>query len=474
VKMRRGQVALYLVLVLLAVAVLVFVCFNTFLAVRSKNRMMNAVDEAAITVARYQGYLLNEVGKANVEHLRDAIRGTNRDYWADDSNGGSDAPNGLVRLRELVLFGPLAALEKANAVARDWYPDETTVDAQELSGFLDHLSEIEGNPDVYSSDGGLWMRYAQALRTAVSSASCVLPGYMELARPTASGLFAAHSFYDVLAAKAWCWFTVGNNSQYLEAGAMSSEAFELGPVAAPENSEVFSLHVAFKTWAESPWGDSFDADWTNFVCQVTGLSPKDFSSRSYVTDPDQVWAFYDDNWSRWSATFNPDRFPIVGSVRPEYDVAGCVASCALVAGLSRMETKDDEVTFLRRMRVTAEAKPLGTVRGLDGATRAPVTAYNRFVASSHPDRQIFTEAQLVLMGAVPRSPGVSMESGWYEHVLHHGQEPSVGCGYCTLWRRWCDPSFRATIQDWLRRNSESCHPSGSCEKCERGGYEYAH
>jgi len=472
--MRRGQVALYLAMALLAIAVLAFVCFNTFLAVRSKNRMMNAVDEAAITVARYQGYLLNEVGKANVEHLRDAIRGENRDYWTDDSNGNPDMPNGLVQQRERVLFGPLEAISKANAVARDWYPDATEVDARELASFLDHLSEIENNPDVYPQKDGLWPRYAQALRSAILSASCVLPGYMELARPVASGLFATHAFYDMLAAKAWCWFTVGNNERYLESGEMSPAEGEFVPVEAPENSEVFSLHVTFKTWAESPWGDSFDEAWTNFVCQVTGLSRADFSPRSYVTDPDQVWAFYDDNWGKWSTTFNPDAFPIVGSVRPEYDVAGCVASCALVAGLSRMETKDDEVSFLRRMRVTAEAKPLGTVKGLDGAARAPVTAYNRFIAASAPDRQIFTEAQLVLMGSVPRSPGVSMEPDWYEHVLHHGQDPSPGCGYCTLWRQWADASFRSSIRDWLQRNSETCHPSGQGEKVERGGYEYAH
>ena len=41
-KGRNGQVALYLVMVLLAIAVLMVVNINAFLAVRSKNRMMNA------------------------------------------------------------------------------------------------------------------------------------------------------------------------------------------------------------------------------------------------------------------------------------------------------------------------------------------------------------------------------------------------------------------------------------------------
>ena len=60
-KARNGQVALYLVMALLAIAVLMLVNVNAFLAVRSKNRMMNAVDEATIAAAKHQGYLLNEI-----------------------------------------------------------------------------------------------------------------------------------------------------------------------------------------------------------------------------------------------------------------------------------------------------------------------------------------------------------------------------------------------------------------------------
>ena len=83
---RNGQVALYLVMVLLAIAVLMVVNVNAFLAVRSKNRMMNAVDGAALAAAKYQGALLNEVGRMNVEHLRAAVLG---EPWVDEN--GEDA-----------------------------------------------------------------------------------------------------------------------------------------------------------------------------------------------------------------------------------------------------------------------------------------------------------------------------------------------------------------------------------------------
>ena len=79
------------------------------------------------------------------------------------------------------------------------------------------------------------------------------------------------------------------------------------------------------------------------------------------------------------------------------------------------------------------------------------------------------------MGSVPRSPGVSMEPDWYDHVKKHSPgEPSPGCGYCKLWSEWSDPSFRSSIRDWLRQNAESCRASGEGGKIEKGGYEYAH
>ena len=111
-KARNGQVALYLVMVLLAIAVLMLVNVNSFLAVRSKNRMMNAVDEAALAAAKYQGHLLNEVGRMNVEHLRAAILG---EPWTDE-NGVSQT----ARLRELTFLGPVEGIRISNEAAADW------------------------------------------------------------------------------------------------------------------------------------------------------------------------------------------------------------------------------------------------------------------------------------------------------------------------------------------------------------------
>ena len=401
-KGRNGQVALYLVMVLLAIAVLMVVNINAFLAVRSKNRMMNAVDGAAIAAAKFQGALLNEVGRMNVEHLRAAVLG---EPWTDAAG-----ENPEIRLRELTLLRPVEAIRISNEAAADWgFASGDSPRAAE--GFADHIQEILQNPDLYPpADGGinLWHIYAEKLAAALSGNPAVLPNYMEMVNPGSSGLFASSAFYDVLAAKAWCWFSIGDHAQYLDEDPSQVEPYEVTPVEVPENSEVYSLHVAYGTWMDSGWADEwrgtgFSETWTNFVLKVTGL--ESFATNSYAASETEVWAFYDDNWRTWSTTYNPDDFPIAGTIRPEYDVAGCVASCMMLGNIQQI--REDEGRGQvdgNSILVTAEAKPIGTVEGLDGGT-APVTAYNRFIAPSRPGEQIFTEAQLVLMGSVPRSPG---------------------------------------------------------------------
>ena len=471
-KGRNGQVALYLVMVLLAIAVLMVVNINAFLAVRSKNRMMNAVDGAAIAAAKFQGALLNEVGRMNVEHLRAAVLG---EPWTDAAG-----ENPEIRLRELTLLRPIEAIRISNEAAADWgFASGDSPRAAE--GFADHIQEILQNPDLYPpADGGinLWHIYAEKLAAALSGNPAVLPNYMEMVNPGSSGLFASSAFYDVLAAKAWCWFSIGDHAQYLDEDPSQVEPYEVTPVEVPENSEVYSLHVAYGTWMDSGWADEwrgtgFSETWTNFVLKVTGL--ESFATNSYAASETEVWAFYDDNWRTWSTTYNPDDFPIAGTIRPEYDVAGCVASCMMLGNIQQI--REDEGRGQvdgNSILVTAEAKPIGTVEGLDGGT-APVTAYNRFIAPSRPGERIFTEAQLVLMGSVPRSPGCSMEPDWYEHVKKHVPgSPSPGCGYCKLWSEWSNPAFRSSIRSWLQQNAESCRAGGGEGKIEKGGYPYAH
>ena len=74
-KFHRGQVSVYLALVLFAVIMLVMMNVGVFLAVSAKNKTMNAGDAAAIAVAKMQGEILNRIGEDNILHLKAALKG---------------------------------------------------------------------------------------------------------------------------------------------------------------------------------------------------------------------------------------------------------------------------------------------------------------------------------------------------------------------------------------------------------------
>lgn len=469
-KARSGQVALYLLMVLVAIAVLMFANVNLFLAVRSKNRMMNAVDAAALAVARHLGALLNEVGRLNVEHLRAAVCGKE---WIDEI--GQDR---MRELRELVLTRPLEGVRLANDAARAWGFDNGVNNAA-LASFYDHLAEIKNNPEFYPRTGedDAWGDYASALERALAGATAVLPSFSEMVNPGARGLFANHTFYDAIEANAWCWFTIGDNAGYLNQDPSSMESAEIVPVEMPVNSEIFSLHLEYRPMTEvEEWyvpNAGFTEAWTNFVCQVTGLTREEFSPSARVEDADELWAFYEENpWSKWSKTFNPNTAPIAGALKPEYDVAGCVASCRIFGDIVQLDDFDDDAP--QTMCVTAAAKPFGTVRTGDGDV-LPVTAFHGFVAASEPDGRIFTEAQLVLYESVPHGENsCDMEDAWYTHVKKHSpRNLASGCGLCSLWRQWSNPAYRAKIRNWLKKNGETCQRGGGDAPVRQGGL-YAH
>ena len=465
-KRRKGQVALYLLMVLVAIAVLAFVNVNVFLAVRSKNRLMNAVDAAALAAAKCQGRLLNELGDLNVRHLQ-ALIFPDAEPW-----------NGTSYMRERVMFGPLEALADAQRAAAEWgFSGEGETDAAEsLSQHVDEIAnEYCNNPDLYPEyRDGQWADYASRLANLVRGGLSVSPGYIESANAWSQEPLLSRAFYDAIAARAWCWFGFGSRRRYFDYDSSTMPRPEFQQPAVQENSEVYSLHVTFKSWQDSPWGGVFDADWTNFVCQVAGCTPRQLSKAPRVTDPGELWAFYDEYWCAWSPTFNPEELPLAGPVKSKYDVAGCTASCLIAGDIVRVTEEGEES---RRMYVTAQAKPFGVVIGPSGGEE-PVTAFRSFVAPSHPGERIFTEAQLVLMNAVPHAPGVSLEPEWYQHVREHlphyfeDGPAGNGCSYCRQLQAWESPEFRATARNWLDQHHDSCRVHGPGDA--KGGYDYAH
>lgn len=106
-KSQRGQVALYLIVALVALAVLMLSNVGAFLAVRAKNHAMNAGDAAALAAARRQGELLNEIGQLNLRHAEAE--------WIGDWEAALKIVN---QQRRLAFLGPLDCLRAANEAAK--------------------------------------------------------------------------------------------------------------------------------------------------------------------------------------------------------------------------------------------------------------------------------------------------------------------------------------------------------------------
>ena len=105
--MRRGQVAIYLLLVLVALFLLALLNVDVFDVVRGKNRVQNGGDAAALAAARKQGRLLNEIGKLNIAHLVAAAQ-----------NDARTCEELTMEQRRLALLGPVEALRLANHAAK--------------------------------------------------------------------------------------------------------------------------------------------------------------------------------------------------------------------------------------------------------------------------------------------------------------------------------------------------------------------
>ena len=155
-KAERGQVALYLAMVLVAVMVLALMNVGAFLAVRAKNHAMNAGDAAALAAARRQGELLNEIGRLNLRHAeadyRELCKPPGERDW-------SESAEIVHRQRRIAFLGPLDCLRVANEAAKangvSVLYDDIAVDNPAISLFYRH-----GFSEAYRTDAYILLRKA--------------------------------------------------------------------------------------------------------------------------------------------------------------------------------------------------------------------------------------------------------------------------------------------------------------------------
>ena len=508
-KGRNGQVALYLVVVLVAICFLVLANVSAFVSVRIKNRTMNAGDAAALSVAKAQGRLLNEIGRLNVEHLKAAID--------NDTNACEEI---MTEQARLCLLGPLVGfvdqsgpvgdfIQIGNEAARRNGIDEPDGAAADI--IRQHVADVrtgyamdvEQFPEAWE---GAWSEYATALERAVGGGLYASPDNIDFVDAAGGHLLFNYQFYNAIAGRNWCWFHF--NAPGLLESYDSFRSWGPLPTADQEtrrrrccNSEIYSLHLETRT------GSALQLFGKEQIMSLTGCSEGEFLRSAVVTNQNQVWYCYGELWRNWWE-MDPDgewNMPVVGTVKREYDVRGCAACCRVrqtipdVLGLDESKVAADregasgyveqktwnlgedggETYSLRRRgdRIsswTAAAKPFGTVENEDGGLDV-VTALRRFVVPS------FSDVRLVPWDSVggrdTERPNLDMVTHVRRHLppyLQYGPAAlSSGCYYCEQLRVWERESLRQTASNWLRYNSRSCVRVTSSGTA-RGGTPHGH
>lgn len=463
-KTRRGQVALYLVMVLVAIAFLVFMNVGAFLAVTARNRTMNAGDAAALAVAKLQGELLNRIGALNVEHLQAVLKG--------DAESAARCAEIAEEQARLCFLGPIDGIAVGNEAAR---ANGIEMDDGMAKVLRQHVIDVRtiyaANPESYPPPwDDAWEEYAQRLELAIGGGLWAGPDNVDFVDAVGGHLLLNKQFYNAVAGRNWCWFHF-NASGLLDGYSGFGDWGPL-PVADEEtrrrrcmNSEIYSLQLDRRV------GSALDLFGKPLIAKITGVPEESITNTVLLVDQTQTWYCYGDMWRDWWE-IDPDgewQFPVVGHVKPEYNVRGCAAICRVTRDIP------DVVGGVREHPSvwSAAAKPFGTVDNLDGELDV-VTALKNLVTSA------FADVRLVPLDTVGGRDLSTADPCWMDHIREHlpkyladGPSGISDCYYCQQLAQWEKEYFRRQGRDWLKYNSKSCiRTSGSGGS--RGGSAHGH
>ena len=459
--MRRGQVALYLLMVLVGIFLIALLNVDTFDFVRGKNRSQNAGDAAALAAARKQGRLLNELGKMNVAHILAAVK-----------NDVAECDEIVEAQRRLVLLGPVEALRLASRAAKKNGMAEREEFEEILRRHVEDIRTVymggtkengEPYPEPYP---GAWGEYAAAIEDVLADGLACGPDNVEFYGAQGGHYLLMKDFYHAIAGENWCWF------HWNAEGLLNSYTsyHDWAPLPARdedsmENSEIFNLHV--RAW-QGALTDILDTNEIQHICREYGGGeiPQEELEKSYViTNREQVWFFFEGaragdggyNWGRWfnGLTLAGDdvgyEFPIVGEIKPEYNVRGCAAICRCVQDVESVALEAESSVVW-----SAAAKPFGTVQNFEGETDV-VTALNAFVVPC------FSHVRLVPLDSVGGEDLSTADYGWVTHIREHlgpyldrGPVNAQGCFYCLQLQTWEVKSFRESGKKWIKYYADTC------------------
>ena len=453
---RKGQVAVYLILVLVAMFLMALVGVDTFLAVRSKNRLQNGGDAAALAAARRQGSIINEIGMLNMAHIEAALKGDRKKCEGIELDQ-----------RRLALLEPVYALAKANEAAKmNGMPARREFSEILMRHAKDVRTIYSGGTDsgdpYPESYPGAWSDYAAAIENVVEEGLATGPDNIEFHDAAGGHILLLRDFYQAVAGQDWCWFLFNCDGLLDKYVSFRSWAPLSSAMGATENSEIFSLHLEARKCALT---DTFTKkEIVELASRYCGMKigEDDVDRALLASDPEQTWFFF--NAHDWSAWFDGRRiapqsdfeevspeFPVVGGIKQIYNVRGCAAVCRTGQTVETFAT-DSAHDF----SWCAAAKPFGTVDDFEGRP-AQVTALRGFVAPCMED------VRLIPIDAAGAANLATADFAWVVHVRDHlqkylarGPDRDSLCWYCMQLEAWENPVFRSKGRNWLRFHSGEC------------------
>jgi len=451
---RRGQVAVYLLMVIVAIALFALLNVDSFLAVRTKNRAQNGGDAAALAAARRQGEIIDEIGRLNIAHFRAAFAGDWRKCAAIEQDQ-----------RRMALLEPVYALEYASEAAkRNGLPVR-----DDFAEILDmHVRDVRllyssggGDTDPYpESYPGAWGEYASAIDEMRRQGLAACADNVEYYDVLGSHLLLRFNFYNAIAAEDWCWFlfhcegegALNHYNSYGDWGALATSRH-----MTTENSEIFSLHLKARRGALA---EVFTEEELDMLGRRFGLKMEDadFSVTNLFKDASQTWFFFDESyWGQWFDNLKligdeeGETFPIAGTVKPEYNVRGAAAVCRVAQTVESFAADTPGL-----LSWSAAAKPFGTIEDF-GGEQGPVTCLKGFVLPCMRD------TRLVPVDAAGGAYLATADIFWVKHLREHlpeymrtGPRSNGGCFYCAQLIKWERESFRKRGIKWLKYHAGEC------------------
>jgi len=468
---RRGQVAIFLLLLLTALAFVLLWNVDLHRIVTTKTRSQTAGDAAALAACRWQGITLNLVGELNLLHAL---------ALSDPSPAArAAASDAITNLQARLLFtGPLTALVAAQVAAKNngMYSDAGS-NARLAAYIADFEARLANGLLANPPYPDAWTEYDAVLQAiALDGIAAETPPFLYGDNILGSHILLDLSLYDAIANRDWCWFYLRQPQLLPDYDDYTYWTSVYGPLPTRRVTEhncgflplwLRPVTVPLQTLigATNLLDEAADAQ-----VDMTG-----FAANSNVMQAAETWYVYDRNW--WGAwdlldTSGPDPFPATGPVRPEYNYAGADAYFGVHATVDRL-TPGLDGGVITNINWTAAAKPFGAVGPPDG--RVAPTRYDLVLPA-------FDEVRLIPVDASYDSGGGADDFEWLLHKNNHlplyvqtGQlDPA--CRFCQLLTTWEVPAFRQQGMDWLSTNSYRCvlAPGGPGGGSRGGGRRHGH